>query len=79
MPDNKLGRLLSKRVPAPKPLSKFFNYVKESRRELKKVTWPKRREALNLTLAVLVFTAIFTGFTTLLDLGLEQVVRILFL
>ena len=42
----------------------IVNYLKETRAELRKVTWPSREEAINLTaivVAVTVAMAIFLG------------------
>jgi len=79
LPDNKVGKVLSKSVRGPKPLRKFWNYVVQSRQELKKVTWPSRGESMRLTFAVILFAVFFAGFTTVVDLGFERVVQALFL
>lgn len=60
----------------PKPDNRIVRYFKETRAELRKVSWPTRRQATNLTLIVLAVTvamAIFLGavdllFTTVLQL-----------
>lgn len=70
LPDNKFGDFLSKKRKLP-----LATYFQESFRELKKVNWPTRKESLKLTLAVVVFTAIFTLFTALADLGISAVVE----
>jgi len=52
-----------------------FSFFQESRAELRKVTWPTRQEALNLTVAVLgmtIFLAIFLGLT---DGLLDQIIK----
>lgn len=47
----------------------FFivRYLKETRAELRKVTWPTRREALNLTLIVLAITLFMAALLGLID------------
>jgi len=43
---------------------KFFNYLKASKRELKKVSWPSRKETTKYTLVVIgisIGMAIFLG------------------
>lgn len=54
-------------------------YIRETRGEMRKVTWPTRDEATRLTIIVLAFTAVFAIFLGLVDLGwstaLEQLVR----
>ena len=49
---------------APKPDNRLVRYLKETRAELRKVSWPTRKQATNLTLIVLAVTvamAIFLG------------------
>jgi preprotein translocase subunit SecE len=79
IPESRVGGTLAADVKGPKPLRKLVKYVKDSKNEVKKVTWPSRKESWRLTLAVLVFTAIFASFTTVVDLGFEEVVERLFL
>lgn len=79
LPDNKVGEVLAKPVKGPKPWQRLVAYIRESRNELKKVTWPSRRESIRLTIAVFVFTALFAAYTSVVDLGFEQVVERLFL
>lgn len=42
-------------------------YFVESIREIRRVTWPSRRESLKMTTAVIVFTAVFTIFAVIVD------------
>ena len=42
-------------------------YVRESYRELRKVTWPGRKETWKLTAAVMLFTAVITIFAVIAD------------
>ncbi|MBU0731642.1 preprotein translocase subunit SecE [Patescibacteria group bacterium] len=57
-------------------LIRFWTYLKESREELKKVSWPTRKDTLKGTYTVLVFTLIVAVFLGVLDyffnLGLEE-------
>lgn len=70
VPDNKVGEFLGKkrRVRAPK-------YLRDSFKELKKVSWPSRKDAFKLTFAVIVFTLAFTIFTTAWDWVFTNVVE----
>ncbi len=45
----------------------IVKYFKETRAELKKVTWPTRQEALNLTLIVVAFTIFMAAFLGIID------------
>jgi len=51
---------------APKD-NAIVRYFKETRAELKKVTWPTRQEATNLTLIVVAFTALMAALLGILD------------
>lgn len=69
LPDNKVGRFLNKRrsfVPS---------YFRESWKELKQVTWPNRKQTIQLTIAVFVFAIIFALFVAMVDYGLDKVFR----
>jgi len=44
-------------------------YVRETVGELRKVSWPSRREATNLTIIVLIVMVIMSIFLWLVDLG----------
>jgi preprotein translocase subunit SecE len=45
----------------------IVRYFKETRAELKKVTWPTRQEALNLTLIVVGFTVSMAALLGIID------------
>jgi preprotein translocase subunit SecE len=53
----------------------FWQFVLESRVELRKVFWPSRQETLTTTMVVLVFVVIASIFFWLLDLGLASVTK----
>jgi preprotein translocase subunit SecE len=52
-------------------------YLRETRAELKKVTWPTREEATNLTYIVLGVTLAFSVFLGLLDWIFTQVFQLI--
>lgn len=56
-----------------KAFQKAVSYLKGARQELKKVTWPSRKETVNLTFAVVVFTLVLVIITTVMDYGLGKV------
>lgn len=69
LPDNRLGRFLSKRARfVPK-------YFRNSWAEIKQVTWPNARETAKLTTAVLVFAVVLGGLVWVLDYGLNKLFR----
>ena len=51
-------------------------YFREVISELKKVSWPSRKELTNYSVAVLVFVAIFCVITFAMDTGLSAVVNL---
>ena len=53
----------------------FWQFVLESRVELRKVFWPTRQETFTTTVVVLVFVVIASTFFWLLDLLLASVTR----
>jgi preprotein translocase subunit SecE len=53
----------------------FWQFVLESRVELRKVFWPTRKETLNTTVVVLVFVVVASIFFWVLDLGLASVTK----
>jgi preprotein translocase SecE subunit len=59
--------------------SPFGGYFKNSWQELRLVKWPDRKTALKLTLVVIIFSAVFSAFTTALDYGFEKLAKQLFL
>jgi preprotein translocase subunit SecE len=54
-----------------------IRYLRETRAELKKVTWPTREEATNLTYIVLGVTLAFSVFLGLLDWIFTQVFQLI--
>ena len=52
-------------------------YMRETRGELRKVTWPTRKEAWRLTWIVLAVTAAFAGFLWAFDALFSNALRLL--
>lgn len=50
-------------------------YVRNSWKELRLVTWPKRKESWQLTLAVIIFSIIFGAIIAAVDYVLDKVFR----
>lgn len=69
LPDNKVGRILSKRG---RLVPRFF---REAWAEIKQVTWPTRKETVRLTTAVFIFSLVFGILVALLDVGLDKIFR----
>lgn len=62
-----IGRILSKVL--------LINYFRDSWRELKQVTWPGRRETLQLTFAVFAFALSFGLLIAVVDFGLDKLFK----
>jgi preprotein translocase subunit SecE len=52
-------------------------YFREVGRELKKVSWPKKKELTNYTLTVLVTVVFFAIFFAVVDLGISELIRLI--
>ena len=50
-------------------------FVAESWQELKKVTWPGRKETLGTTMVVLFLVVIISGYLGLVDIGLSSLLK----
>ncbi len=52
-------------------------YLEEVKGELKKVTWPTRKETLSTGLAVVVLVVIIAIYLGVIDFGLSRLVRLI--
>ena len=48
---------------------RFWNFLKDSRAELKKVTWPSRQEVVQTTIVVILATVFFGVFLFAMDVA----------
>ncbi len=70
-PMRAIGRFLSKVL--------LLNYLRASWQEVKQVTWPNRKETTKLTMAVITFAFVFGMFITVVDYGLDKLLRFIIL
>jgi preprotein translocase subunit SecE len=56
-------------------IDKSLQFLREVKVELKKVTWPSRKQTMGSTLVVLVVVAIIALFLGIVDAGLSGLVR----
>ncbi len=56
-------------------VQKIFQFLKEVRFELKRVTWPSRKETLAGTMVVLIIVLIAASFLGIVDVGLSKVIK----
>ncbi|MBN1531405.1 MAG: preprotein translocase subunit SecE [Spirochaetes bacterium] len=57
-------------------VNKMLEFFRESKEELRKVTWPDRDEVTNFTLVVLVAVLIMSLFLWLVDAGIMEIIKI---
>ncbi len=66
-------------TPAPQSGNRVIAYVKEAQAELKKVTWPTKRETFVYTTLVIAISVGVAAFIALVDYGLtigvEQILK----
>ena len=51
------------------------NFFREVGREMRKVSWPKRKELTSYTITVLSTVVFFTLFFAVIDLGISNLIR----
>ncbi len=61
-----------------RPFVAFGRYLRDSWREIRQVRWPNRKATWKMTLAVLVYVALFMVFLTLLDVFFTFIFDLLF-
>lgn len=55
---------------------RFRKYLREVRAELRKVTWPSRKQLVSYTVIVLVSVLVVAAFIGLIDFAFSQVLRL---
>ncbi len=74
---------MSKELTQSKPnffrrtAERITEYLKDTRGELRKTSWPTREQATNLTLIVLAVTAVMAAFLGALDFVFAQLIRLI--
>ncbi len=58
-------------------ITRFINFIKESRAELGKVTWSNRKQLISSTIVVMITVALVALFIGIIDLILSRVVTII--
>jgi len=58
-------------------INKFIQYIKDSRLELQKVVWPKRKSLINSTLVVIFFSLFVAAFLGIIDFGLTKLIQLI--
>jgi len=63
-------------IAKPNFIEAAFQFLREVRVELKKVTWPSRKQTIGSTVVVLVLVLIISLFLGVVDMGLSQLIRV---
>ena len=58
-------------------MKRFLVYLRESKEELKRVTWPTRDEITSFTVVVVISVVVISVFLWGVDLGLEYIINLL--
>ncbi len=72
-----MPKITAQQVTANKPDNALVRYLKETRAELRKVSWPTREEATNLTLIVLGVTVAMAVFLGAVDLLFQTLIGLI--
>ena len=56
---------------------KIINFIKESRAELRKVTWPNRKQLISSTVVVMITVALVAVFLGIVDLIFSRIVTMI--
>ena len=59
-------------------IEKAIQFLREVKVELKKVTWPSRKQAMGSTLVVIILVIIISLFLGIVDIGLSSLIRLVF-
>ncbi|HGY12199.1 MAG TPA: preprotein translocase subunit SecE [Desulfobacterales bacterium] len=60
----------------PNFFQKAMDFFREVKMELKKVTWPTRKQTTGTTIVVIIFVFVIAVFLGLFDLGLSKLVQV---
>lgn len=58
-------------------MQRIVNFFRDTVREMKKVSWPKRKELTRYTVTVMATVAFFAVFFAVIDLGISELIRVI--
>jgi len=68
--------LIDTKIGEPNFLQKAMDFFREVKMELKKVTWPTRKQTTGTTIVVIIFIFIIAAFLGVFDFGLSKLVQV---
>jgi len=69
-------KLTETKTGEPNFYQKSVEFLKEVKVELKKVTWPTRKQTTGTTIVVIIFVFVVAAFLGVFDLGLSKLVQV---
>ncbi len=69
-------KLVDSKIGEPNFFQRAIEFLREVQVELKKVTWPTRKQTTGTTIVVIIFVFIVAAFLGIFDLGLSKLVQI---
>ena len=63
-------------ISSPNMFGRVAEFVREVKVELKKVTWPTRKQTTGTTIVVILFVFVVAAFLGLFDYGLSKLVQV---
>ena len=70
--------IFSKSITDNNFIGKSIQFLREVKVELKKVTWPSRKQTMGSTLVVIILVMIISLFLGVVDVGLSGIIRVVF-
>ena len=70
--------IVSKLITDDNFIGKSIQFLREVKVELKKVTWPSRKQTMGSTLVVIILVMIISLFLGVVDIGLSGIIRVVF-
>jgi len=69
-------KLADEKSGEPNVFQKGMDFFREVKMELKKVTWPTRKQTTGTTIVVIIFVFVIAVFLGVFDLGLSKLVQV---
>ncbi|MDQ0177379.1 preprotein translocase subunit SecE [Bacillus chungangensis] len=58
-------------------MSRIIEFFRNVRKEMRKVTWPKRKELTSYTITVITTVVILAVFFAIVDTGISELIRLI--